>query len=144
VQATPGWSRAHLEDTDVFAAGSCHFGISDLGLLLAHTHKFESGYLHRLLGTTPDAWREVFEVRSPINRVGSVAAPVIFFQGLEDKVVPPEQSRLMHRTLQSKGVASEILEFAGEGHGFRKAETIELVLTAELAFLLRHLGIETA
>jgi len=131
-----------LATTDVFAAGSCHFGISDLALLLAHTHKFESGYLHRLLGTRPDEWREVLEARSPIRRVGAVDAPVIFFQGLDDKVVPPEQSRLMHRTLREKGIDSEIHEFAGEGHGFRKAETITAVLTAELAFLTRSLNLD--
>ena len=82
-----------LATTDVFAAGSSHYGISDLALLLAHTHKFESGYLHRLMGTTPSNWKKVFAARSPINLIDGIRAPLILFQGLDDKVVPPEQSR---------------------------------------------------
>ncbi|MFM9941559.1 MAG: S9 family peptidase [Hyphomicrobiaceae bacterium] len=128
-----------LATTDVFAAGSSHYGISDLSLLMEHTHKFESGYLHRLLGTTPKAWKKVCRERSPIQHVKAITAPVILFQGLEDKVVPPEQSRLIHDGLKARGIASALHEFAGEGHGFRRAETIIAVLDAELAFLLRTL-----
>ena len=84
-----------LATTNVFAAGSSHYGVSDLGLLLEHTHKFESGYLHRLMGTTPAKWQDVFAARSPINLIEGITAPVILFQGLDDKVVPPEQSRLI-------------------------------------------------
>ncbi|HRD75491.1 MAG TPA: prolyl oligopeptidase family serine peptidase [Hyphomicrobiaceae bacterium] len=131
-----------LATTSDFAAGSCHFGIADLGLLLAHTHKFESGYLHRLLGTTRGNYAETFAARSPINHIENIAAPVIIFQGLDDKVVPPEQSRLMHRTLLAKGIASELHEFAGEGHGFRRAETIAAVLEAELRFLVAALRLD--
>jgi acetyl esterase/lipase len=130
-----------LATTKAFAAGCSHYGISDLGLLLAHTHKFESGYLHRLMGTTPKRWKEVFAARSPINLIEGITAPVILFQGLEDKVVPPEQSRIIVERLQRRGVDVEYLEFAGEGHGFRRSETIIAVLEAELAFLQRVLSL---
>jgi dipeptidyl aminopeptidase/acylaminoacyl peptidase len=128
-----------LATTKAFAAGSSHYGISDLALLLAHTHKFESGYLHRLLGTTPSKWTDVFARRSPLNLIEGITAPVILFQGLDDKVVPPDQSRLIVARLKQRGIDVEYREFAGEGHGFRRAETIIAVLEAELAFLQRVL-----
>jgi dipeptidyl aminopeptidase/acylaminoacyl peptidase len=131
-----------LATTKAFAAGSSHYGISDLSLLLAHTHKFESGYLHRLMGTTPKAWKRVFKARSPMTLIGDIKAPVILFQGLDDKVVPPEQSRLIAERLKAKGVPVALHEFAGEGHGFRRSETIVAVLEAELAFLSAAMGIE--
>jgi dipeptidyl aminopeptidase/acylaminoacyl peptidase len=128
-----------LATTKAFAAGSSHYGISDLALLLAHTHKFESGYLHRLLGTTPSKWKDVFARRSPLNLIEGITAPVILFQGLDDKVVPPEQSRLIVDRLKQRGIDVEYREFAGEGHGFRRSETIIAVLETELAFLQRVL-----
>jgi dipeptidyl aminopeptidase/acylaminoacyl peptidase len=131
-----------LATTDVFAAGSSHYGISDLALLLAHTHKFESGYLHRLMGTTPSNWKRTFAARSPINLIEGIKAPLILFQGLDDKVVPPEQSRRIAEVLRKRGVEVACHEFAGEAHGFRKAGTIIAVLEAELAFLQRALRLE--
>jgi acetyl esterase/lipase len=130
-----------LATSPIFAAGSSHYGISDLALLMEHTHKFESGYLHRLLGTTPKSWRKVCRERSPIGLIEGMRAPLILFQGLEDKVVPPEQSRLIHAALRRRGIMTELIEFAGEAHGFRRAETIIAVLEAELAFLRRALGL---
>lgn len=126
-----------LATTDAFAAGSSHYGVSDLRLLLKHTHKFESGYLHRLLGTKPGKWRDVFAARSPLNLTHRIKAPLILFQGLDDKIVPPEQSRLIVEKLEKRGIEVTYHEFAGEGHGFRSAQTIIAVLEAELAFL-RH------
>src|SRR5204863_260423 len=73
-----------LATTGAFAAGSSHYGVSDLALLLAHTHKFESGYLHRLMGTSPKSWKATFARRSPINQIDGITAPVILFQGLDD------------------------------------------------------------
>jgi dipeptidyl aminopeptidase/acylaminoacyl peptidase len=128
-----------LATTKAFAAGSSHYGVSDLGLLMEHTHKFESGYLHRLLGTTPEAWKEVCAQRSPLNLIDGISAPVILFQGLDDKVVPPEQSRLIAERLRARGIDVEYHEFEGEAHGFRRSETIVAVLEAELAFLQRVL-----
>lgn len=130
-----------LATTNVFAAGSSHYGISDLTLLMEHTHKFESGYLHRLLGTTPKSWKKICKERSPLTLIDGIKAPLILFQGLEDKVVPPEQSRLIAEKLKEKGVPVELHEFHGEAHGFRRAETIISVLERELAFLLRAMKI---
>ncbi|HJZ31152.1 MAG TPA: prolyl oligopeptidase family serine peptidase [Hyphomicrobiaceae bacterium] len=130
-----------LARSDVFAAGSCHYGVSDLSLLLAHTHKFESGYLHRLMGTTAGRWQRVFAARSPLNHIDQIKAPVILFQGLDDKVVPPEQSRAIVAKLRQRGVEVAYHEFAGEAHGFRRAETIIAVLEAELDFLRRALAL---
>ncbi len=130
-----------LATTQAFAAGASHYGISDLSLLLEHTHKFESGYLHRLMGTTPKSWKKVFRERSPLTLIDGITAPVILFQGLEDRVVPPEQSRLIAEKLRGKGTEVELHEYAGEAHGFRRADTIISVLEAELAFLLKAMGI---
>lgn len=130
-----------LATTGAFAAGSSHYGISDLGLLMQHTHKFESGYLHRLLGTTPARWKRVCAERSPLNLIDGIGAPVILFQGLDDKVVPPEQSRLIVDKLRARGIDVAYHEYAGEAHGFRRAETIIAVLEAELAFLQRVMGV---
>jgi dipeptidyl aminopeptidase/acylaminoacyl peptidase len=130
-----------LATTDVFAAGSSHYGISDLALLLAHTHKFEAGYLHRLLGTRGNGWEGVFRARSPLALIERMRTPTVLFQGLDDKVVPPEQSRLIADGLRRRGVPVELHEFAGEAHGFRRAETVTAVLAAELDFFLRTLGI---
>jgi dienelactone hydrolase len=126
-----------LATTKAFAAGCSHYGVSDLGLLMEHTHKFESGYLHRLLGTTPARWEGVCAARSPLNLIDGITAPVILFQGLDDKVVPPEQSRLIVEKLRTRGIEVAYHEFPGEAHGFRKAETIVAALEAELAFLRR-------
>jgi dipeptidyl aminopeptidase/acylaminoacyl peptidase len=130
-----------LATTEVFAAGSSHYGISDLSLLMQSTHKFEAGYLHRLLGTTPGRWRRIAEARSPITRIGAMTAPLILFQGLDDRVVPPDQSRLIRERLSARGIKTELHEFAGEGHGFRQASTIVTVARAELAFLKKAMRI---
>lgn len=130
-----------LATTKAFAAGSSHYGISDLTRLMESTHKFEAGYLHRLLGTTPRSWKAVCKARSPLTLIDGMTAPLVLFQGLDDRVVPPEQSRLIHERLKARGVLTELYEFAGEGHGFRQAATIEKVAEAELAFLVKALGL---
>jgi len=130
-----------LAKLDLFSAGACAYGVADLVQLQAITHKFESGYLYGLTGTTPDNCEAVFTERSPINHAHEITCPVIFFQGLEDKIVPPEQSRSMARTLRTRGVPVAYREFANEGHGFRRAETIIEVLESEYAFYARVLGL---
>lgn len=117
----------------VFAAGSCHYGISDLEALTRDTHKFESHYDRFLIGPYPER-RDLFVARSPIHYVDKIKQPVIFFQGLDDRVVPADQTERMAKTLLEHGVQAEYHAYAGEGHGFRKAETIEHVLETELAF----------
>lgn len=129
---------------DRFAAGSCTYGVSDLSQLQRITHKFEAGYLYSLTGTTEETCEPVFAERSPIIHADKIDCPVIFFQGLEDKVVPPQQSRTMVDSLRARGVPVTYREFEGEGHGFRRAETIIEVLESEYAFYARVLGLPVA
>jgi dipeptidyl aminopeptidase/acylaminoacyl peptidase len=117
----------------VFKAGASYYGISDLEVLEVDTHKFESRYSHSLIGPYPEQ-KEVYRQRSPIHVVQRLASPLILFQGLEDKVVPPNQSQMMADALRAKGLPVAYLAFAGEQHGFRKAETIVRCLEAELYF----------
>lgn len=122
-----------LAQSDAFAAGAVLYGVADLELLAADTHKFESRYLDGLIGPYPQA-RDVYVERSPIHHVERITAPVIVFQGLDDKVVPPNQSEAIVEALRGRGVPVEYHAFEGEGHGFRRAETMIAVLDAELAF----------
>jgi dipeptidyl aminopeptidase/acylaminoacyl peptidase len=124
---------AALAFTDVFHAGASYYGVSDLEALARDTHKFESRYLDSLIGPYPER-RDLYVERSPINHADRLSCPVIFFQGLEDKVVPPDQARRMVAVLESKGLPVEYVTFPQEQHGFRRAETIALALEAELAF----------
>ena len=134
---------AALTYHDVFAAGASYYGISDLEALAEDTHKFESRYLDRLVGPYPQA-RELYRKRSPIHAVDRLACPVIFFQGLEDKVVPPSQAEIIVEALRRKGIPVAYLAFEGEQHGFRKADTIKRTLEAELCFYARVLGFTPA
>ncbi|MEO8257969.1 MAG: S9 family peptidase [Acidobacteriota bacterium] len=118
---------------EVFKAGASYYGISDLETMTHDTHKFESRYLDRLVGPYPET-RDVYRARSPIHFVDRLSCPLILFQGLEDQVVPPNQSQMMADAVRSKGLPVALLTFAGEQHGFRKAETIVRCLEAELYF----------
>ena len=117
----------------VFTAGASYYGISDIEVLARDTHKFESRYLDRLIGPYPQR-RDLYRARSPIHHVDRLACPLILFQGLEDKVVPPNQSELMAHAARAKGLPVAYLAFAGEQHGFRRAETLVRSLEAELYF----------
>jgi dipeptidyl aminopeptidase/acylaminoacyl peptidase len=128
---------------DVFAAGASHFGVGDLTKLAHDTHKFESRYLERLVGPYPER-ADLYEQRSPINFVDRLSCPVILFQGLEDEVVPPNQAEMMFAALRSKGIPCAYIAFAGEQHGFRKAENIRRALEGELYFFSRVFGFELA
>jgi dipeptidyl aminopeptidase/acylaminoacyl peptidase len=114
-------------------AGASYYGISDLEVLVHDTHKFESRYLDTLVGPYP-ATKDVYRARSPIRFVDRLACPLILFQGLEDKVVPPNQSEMMASAVRTKGLPVAYLAFEGEQHGFRKAATIVRSLEAELYF----------
>ena len=131
---------ASLTFGDVFAAGACSYGIADLSVLAADTHKFESRYPDRLIGPWPEA-QAVYEERSPIHHLDRFDTPLIVFQGEDDKVVPPNQSEMIVAALQEKGVECEYHLYAGEGHGFRKADTIVHQISAELAFYKRMLDL---
>ncbi|MBI3978953.1 MAG: S9 family peptidase [Chloroflexi bacterium] len=128
---------------DVFAAGASHFGVADLELLAKETHKFESRYLDTLIGPYP-ARRDLYVARSPIHFTDRLTCPVIFFQGLDDKIVPPNQAELMVAALRAQGIPVAYLPFAGESHGFRRADTIKRALEAELYFYARVFGFALA
>ena len=128
---------------DAFAAGASYYGVADTETLATDTHKFESRYLDGLIGPYPER-KELYRERSPIHFVERLRAPVILFQGLEDEVVPPSQSETMVAALQRNGVPHAYLAFAGESHGFRRAETEIRCLEAELYFYGRILGFEPA
>ena len=134
---------AALAFHDVFGAGASHYGVSDLEALAKETHKFESRYLDNLIGRYPDR-ADLYRARSPIHHVDRLTSPMIFFQGLEDVIVPPNQAEMMVDALRSKGIPVAYLAFEGEQHGFRKAETIHAVRRAELAFYGRVFGFEPA
>jgi dipeptidyl aminopeptidase/acylaminoacyl peptidase len=123
----------------VFAVGASYYGISDVEVLARDTHKFEARYLDTLIGPYP-AMKDVYHARSPIHHVDRLACALILFQGLEDKVVPPNQSQMMADAVRAKGLPVEYLTFEGEQHGFRRADTIVRALEAELAFYQRVLG----
>jgi len=124
---------AALAFHDVFKAGANYYGVSDLEALARDTHKFESRYLDRLVAPLPQG-RAIYEARAPIRHVHRFRAPLITFQGAEDKVVPPSQSRAIVAALQSKGIPAPYIEFEGEQHGFRKADSIVRSLESELTF----------
>ena len=128
---------------DAFACGGSHFGVADAGALAEDTHKFESRYLDNLIGPWPEA-RALYEERSPIFHTERLDTPLILFQGLEDKVVPPAQAERMAEALRSKGVPFAYLAYEGEQHGFRKAENIKRTAEAELYFYGRILGFTPA
>ena len=128
---------------DVFAAGASHYGIGDLAALAADTHKFESRYTDSLVAPLPEG-AALYSERSPLHHADRLARPVIFFQGLEDRVVPPSQAEAMVAVLRAKKLPVAYVTFAGEYHGFRKAENIVRALEAELDFFARILGFTLA
>jgi len=124
---------AALALTDTFKAGASLYGVTDLTALATDTHKFESRYLDSLIGPYP-AEKALYESRSPINHADSINCPVIFLQGLDDKVVPPSQAEKMIEVLLRNEVKVAYLPFEGEGHGFRKSDSIIEAFAAELWF----------
>jgi len=130
---------AALAFHDVFRAGADYYGVSDLEALARDTHKFESRYLDRLVAPLPEG-KPIYEARAPLHHLESFHAPLIVFQGAEDTVVPPSQSRAIVAALERKGVPVVYMELEGEQHGFRKAESIVRTLEAELAFYGRVFG----
>jgi dipeptidyl aminopeptidase/acylaminoacyl peptidase len=130
---------AALTSSDVFKAGASLYGVADLMLLARDTHKFESRYLEDLIGPLPAKEALYFE-RSPIHHVEQINCPVIFFQGEDDKTVPPNQAGSMVAALRGKNLPVAYYLFEDEGHGFRKAETLRRVLELELDFYGRVFG----
>jgi dipeptidyl aminopeptidase/acylaminoacyl peptidase len=134
---------AALAFRDVFKAGASYYGVSDLEALAKDTHKFESRYLDSLIGPYPqqvDLYRE----RSPIHFTDRLSCPLILFQGLEDRIVPPDQAAKMFDAVRAKGIPTAYLAFEGEQHGFRRAENIKRTLDGELYFYSKVFAFEAA
>jgi dipeptidyl aminopeptidase/acylaminoacyl peptidase len=127
----------------VFKAGASYYGVGDLEVLARDTHKFESRYLDSLIGPYPEQ-KALYESRSPINSTDQLSSALILFQGLEDKVVPPNQSESMFEAVKKKGLPVAYLPFAGEQHGFRAAATIQRSLEAEFYFYGKVFGFTPA
>jgi dipeptidyl aminopeptidase/acylaminoacyl peptidase len=128
---------------DYFKAGASYYGVSDLEALELDTHKFESRYSDGLIGPYPER-KDLYTERSPIHFADRLSCPVIFFQGLEDKVVPPNQAEMMVEALREKGLPVAYVAFEGEQHGFRRAEHIKRALDGEFYFYSRVFGFEPA
>jgi dipeptidyl aminopeptidase/acylaminoacyl peptidase len=128
---------------DVFKAGASYYGIGDLEALAKDTHKFESRYLERLVAPYPSG-AAVYLDRSPLYFTDRLACPVIFFQGLEDKVVPPNQAEMMVAALKDKGIPVAYVTFPEEGHGFRQAANIKRALNGEFYFYAHVFGFQPA
>lgn len=128
---------------DTFKAGASYYGVSDLEALAKETHKFESRYLDGLIGPYPER-QDLYQERSPIHHCDRLSCPVAFFQGLEDKIVPPNQAEAMVEALTAKGLPVAYVAFEGEQHGFRRAENIKRALDGEFYFYSRVFGYEPA
>ncbi|MEJ1156280.1 prolyl oligopeptidase family serine peptidase [Microbacterium marmarense] len=130
-----GWTvLCALAQSDVFGAGISRYGVADLRRLAEDTHDFEARYLDSMVGPLPEA-EQLYIDRSPLSRLDQFTTPLLIEQGLDDLVVPPSQSEAVRDALATAGIAHAYLAFEGEGHGFRRAETIEATLKAEIAFI---------
>ncbi|MGD1918378.1 MAG: S9 family peptidase [Pleurocapsa sp.] len=134
---------AALTFRDTFKAGASYYGVSDLEILIEDTHKFESRYLDRLIGKYPEE-KAVYQERSPIYQTKKLNCPVIFFQGLKDRVVPPNQAEMMFNAIKNKGLPVAYVVFEQEAHGFRISENIKKALDSEFYFYSRIFGFEPA
>jgi dipeptidyl aminopeptidase/acylaminoacyl peptidase len=131
-----------LVRSDAFAAAVSWYGVTDLIGLAAATHDFESRYTDRLVGPLPEA-AAVYEERSPVNRVADITGAVLLLQGEDDPVVPAAQTRAMAEALSARGLRCQARYFAGESHGFRRADTLIACFADELRFYAEVLLGET-
>ncbi len=131
---------AAIAKADVFRGAASYYGICDLIALQKTTHKFEQGYQSTLLGATLENGEAIYRARSAIHSVDRINTPLILFQGAEDEVVPKDQSLAIANALRQRQVLVDYHEFKGEGHGFRRSETIRICLESELAFYLSVLS----
>ena len=137
-----GWTTlACLVQSDAFAAGAAYFPVADLLPFAQDTHDFESRYLDGLIGPLPEA-RDLYVERSPLTHLDQLRTPVLLLQGDDDKVVPPSQPQAVHDALAGSGIPHAYLLFAGEQHGFRKAESQIRALESELSFYGQVFGFE--
>lgn len=129
-----------LVTTDVFSAGLSRYGIGDLEALVSDTHKFESRYPYGLIGGGWPEARDLYVERSPIHHLDQLSTPMLIMQGLEDKVVPPNQAFQMADAVREAGKPLALLTFENEGHGFRTMDARGRALAAELSFLEQVFG----
>lgn len=122
-----------LIHSELFVAGGDYYGVAELTGLATDTHDFESRYLDSMIGPYPER-RDLYLERSPLTHAEKLKTPLIIFQGLEDKVVPPSQSTAFRDVCIKKGITHKYFAFEGEGHGFVKAESIITSLEEELKF----------
>ena len=134
---------AALTFKNVFSAGASYYGVSDLEALAKDTHKFESRYMDSMVGPYPEN-KAVYRERSPIFHSDKLSCPVILFQGLEDKIVLPNQAEMMVASLKDKKIPVAYLPFEGEQHGFRISKNIQRTLEAELYFYSKVFGFKAA
>ncbi|KKZ13357.1 MAG: hypothetical protein TE42_00850 [Candidatus Synechococcus spongiarum SP3] len=127
-----------LSSSNLFRVGACRYGVTDLAALSRDTHRFESGYPESLVGPWP-AMAQRYRDRSPLHRVRQGQGPVVFFQGLKDRVVLPEQTERMADALRRQGVTVEVHVYPEEGHGFRDSGVQQEVLLGTEAFFRKHL-----
>jgi dipeptidyl aminopeptidase/acylaminoacyl peptidase len=132
-----------LVSSDMFSAGLSDYGVSDLSALATDTHKFEAHYTDRLVAPWPEG-KELYEERSPIHHLDRLRSPMLLQQGADDRVVPPSQARQMADAVRAKGLPVALVMYEGEGHGFRRADTIVASLNAKLSFLGQVFGFEPA
>lgn len=132
-----------LVSSDVFAAGVSSYGIGDLEMLATDTHKFEAHYPDKIVGPYPEA-RQLYLDRSPIHHVDRLSSPMLILQGLDDKVVPPNQAEAMAEAVRAKQLPVALIMFEGEGHGFRKSSTRRAVIEAQLSFFSQLFGFTPA
>ncbi|MGL5406309.1 MAG: S9 family peptidase [Propionibacteriaceae bacterium] len=135
---------AALTSSNVFAAGNSLYGIADLISLASDTHKFESRYLHGLLGGTPEEVPDIYHDRSPINHLDRLSCPMLIQQGSQDRVVPPNQATQMADAVRAQGLPVALLMFEGEGHGFRQAENIRASIEGANSFFGQVFGYQPA
>jgi dipeptidyl aminopeptidase/acylaminoacyl peptidase len=139
-----GWTvLSALTTSDVFAAGASYYGVAELTRFAQDTHDFESRYLDGLIGPLPES-ADLYESRAPLSRVADLTTPVLLLQGLDDPVVPPSQAEMFRDALLEKGIRHAYLAYAGESHGFRRAETIVGATEAELSFYGQVMGFAPA
>jgi dipeptidyl aminopeptidase/acylaminoacyl peptidase len=127
------------ERSAVFAAAVSYYGVSDLRVLAAETHDFESRYLDGLVGPLPECGA-LYAERAPAGHVNDLTCPILLLQGLDDPVVPPVQAETIAAELAAHGIPYAFLTFAGESHGFRKADSIIASLEAELSWYGQTMG----
>ncbi len=125
------------EDVEI-ACASCYYAVSDLKILLNDTHKFESGYTSSLLGIK-NIENNKYLARSPINKTDKMTTPIIFFQGQQDRVVTPDQTKEIHIKIKSLGIDTEFFLYEDEGHGFKNQENINKSRVLEEKFFIKHI-----